>query len=207
MTNENEQLSAAAKESLKGALDQGTRFLRTLQNILDLWKIRQGELPVEIQAVNLAELVEESLFSVQAAIDAHALEIRRAFPDDLPPVGTDLGKLGQILYLVLDNATKFTPGGSIEIRASLEGCPEEEVLRCEVEDTGVGICRDDQALVFDEFFQVDGGASRKYAGAGLGLALTRDLVALLGGEVWIRSDAGHGTTLGFQIPVQRCERD
>ena len=207
LTNENTRLSGSAKESLKGALDQGTRFLRTLQNILDLWKIRQGELPVEIQAVNVAELVEESLFSVQAEIEAHQLEIRRDYPEDLPPVGTDLGKLGQILYLVLDNATKFTPRGEVEIRISLEDDPEQTRLCCEVRDTGVGICSDDQALVFDEFFQVDGGTSRKYAGAGLGLALTRDLVALLEGEVWIQSDAGKGTTLGFRIPVQRCEGD
>lgn len=207
LTSENERLSSSAKESLKAALDEGTRFLRTLQNILDLWKIRQGELPVQIQAVHVAKLVEESLFSVQATIDANSLEIEKTLPENLPAVGTDLGKLGQILYLVLDNATKFTPSGGIEIRIDLEGYPEDPRLRCEVQDTGVGICADDQSLVFDEFFQVDGGASRKFPGAGLGLALTRDLVSLLGGEIWIRSDAGRGTTLGFQIPVQIDDRN
>ena len=206
LANENENLSSSAKESLRGALDEGTRFLRTLQNILDLWKIRQGELPIQIEPVNVSELLAESIFSVQATIDSHALAISKQLPENLPPVGTDLGKLGQVLYLVLDNATKFTPSGSVEIRIDLEGSPSAPQLRCEIEDSGVGICTDDQAFVFDEFFQVDGGADRKCAGAGLGLALTRDLVALLGGDVWVRSDAGHGTTLGFQIPVQMDAR-
>ncbi len=202
LANENENLTSSAKESLRGALDEGTRFLRTLQNILDLWKIRQGELPIQVEPVNVAELLAEALFSVQATIDSHALAISKQLPENLPPVGTDLGKLGQILYLVLDNATKFTPSGSVEIRIDRDTHPADPQLRCEIEDSGVGICTDDQAFVFDEFFQVDGGASRKCAGAGLGLALARDLVTLLGGEVWIRSDAGHGTTLGFRIPVQ-----
>ncbi len=69
-------------------------------------------------------------------------------------------------------------------------------------DTGVGICPDDQQLVFDEFFQVDDPSSHKYRGAGLGLTLVRDLVVLLEGEVMVSSDVGRGTTITFAIPVQ-----
>ena len=76
------------------------------------------------------------------------------------------------------------------------------MLHASVRDSGVGICRDDQRLVFDEFFQVDEPSSQRYRGAGLGLTLGRDLVTLLDGDVWIESDVGHGTTVGFTIPVQ-----
>ena len=69
-------------------------------------------------------------------------------------------------------------------------------------DTGVGICADDQKLVFDEFFQVDEPSSQRYRGAGLGLTLVRDLVVLLEGEVSLKSDVGRGTTVTFEIPVQ-----
>jgi signal transduction histidine kinase len=71
-----------------------------------------------------------------------------------------------------------------------------------VRDTGIGICPDDQQFIFDEFYQVDDSASQQYRGAGLGLTLVRDLVALLDGELSVTSDAGRGTTVGFDIPVQ-----
>ena len=71
-----------------------------------------------------------------------------------------------------------------------------------VEDEGIGICHDDQQFVFDEFFQVDEPASQKYRGAGLGLTLVRDLITLLGGEVSLQSDIGHGTTVAFTIPLE-----
>ena len=74
-------------------------------------------------------------------------------------------------------------------------------LRCEVRDSGIGICPDDQQFVFDEFFQVDALSSTRYRGAGLGLALVRDLLVLLEGEMSVQSEPGHGTTVTFRIPV------
>jgi signal transduction histidine kinase len=198
LTTENEALSDASKSALRSALDEGTSFLRTLQNILDLWKIKQGELPVEIQDVNLRELVDEAIFSIQDVLGDKALRIEPRFDEPLPRVRTDLAKVNQILFLLLDNAAKFTAAGKIDIHVSvLDG-----KLTCSVGDTGVGICADDQKLVFDEFFQVDEPSSQKYRGAGLGLTLVRDLVVLLEGEVSLKSDVGRGTTVTFEIPVQ-----
>jgi signal transduction histidine kinase len=198
LTTENESLSDASKSGLRSALDEGTSFLRTLQNILDLWKIKQGELPVEIQDVNLRELVDEAIFSIQDVLGDKALRIEPRFDEPLPRVRTDLAKVNQILFLLLDNAAKFTAAGKIDIHVSvLDG-----KLTCNVGDTGVGICADDQKLVFDEFFQVDEPSSQRYRGAGLGLTLVRDLVVLLEGEVSLKSDVGRGTTVTFEIPVQ-----
>jgi len=75
-------------------------------------------------------------------------------------------------------------------------------LSCEVRDTGIGICPDDQQFIFDEFFQVDVASSQTYSGAGLGLALVKDLITLLDGEVAVSSDVGRGTSVSFRIPVQ-----
>jgi signal transduction histidine kinase len=198
MTSENDSLEESSKSQLRSALDEGTAFLRTLQSILDLWRIKQGELPVEIQDVNFREIVDEAIFSVQEGLDSKALHIEPRLDDPFPRIRTDLAKVSQILFLLLDNAAKFTDSGEIEITARLE----DGRLVCSVRDTGVGICPDDQQLVFDEFFQVDDPSSRKYRGAGLGLTLVRDLVVLLEGEVMISSDIGRGTTMTFAIPVQ-----
>jgi two-component system phosphate regulon sensor histidine kinase PhoR len=198
LTGENESLSDSSKVSLRAALDDGTEFLRTLQNILDLWKIKQRELPVEIQEVNFREVVDEAIFSVQDRISEKPVTVEQRFSEPFPKIRTDLAKVNQILFLLLENAVKFTARGQITITANLE----DDQLRCEVRDTGIGICPDDQPHIFEEFFQVDELSSRAYAGAGLGLALVRDLVVLMDGDVTVKSDAGRGTSVTFQIPVQ-----
>jgi signal transduction histidine kinase len=198
LTGENEALSEGAKESLRSALDDGTAFLRTLQNILDLWRIKQGELPVEIQDVNFRETVDEAIFSVQDAIDAKPISVEQQFDEHFPKIRTDLTKISQILFMLLDNAVKFTPSGKIVIA----GRVSDDRLHCQIRDTGVGICADDQPCIFDEFFQVDEPASQRYTGSGLGLALVRDLIVLLDGEISVSSEVGSGTTLSFSLPVQ-----
>jgi len=198
IAGENEHLSEGALQSLRTALDEGTAFQRTLQNILDLWRIKQNELPVEIQEVNFAEVIDEAIFSVQDTLDGKPVAIEKEFEAALPKLRTDLAKVNQILFLLLDNAAKFTEKGRIVIAPRLEG----NELVCEVRDTGIGICPDDHQLVFDEFFQVDDMASTRYRGAGLGLALVRDLLTLLEGEILVDGEAGRGTTMTFRIPVQ-----
>ncbi len=197
LTGENDTLSEGAKTALRSALDEGSAFLRTLQNILDLWKIKQGELPVERQDVNFRELVDEAIFSIQDSIGDKPLRIETELIEPFPRLRADLTKLNQILFLLLDNAAKFTPEGRIVIR----GRVGEGKLLVAIEDEGIGICHDDQQFVFDEFYQVDEPSSQRYRGAGLGLTLVRDLTALLGGEVSIQSDIGRGTTVAFSIPL------
>lgn len=198
LTGENETLSEGAKRCLRRALDDSTGFLRTLQNIIDLWRLRQGELPVEIQEVNFPETVDEAIFSVQDHIEGKPLVVEQQIEQPFPKLRTDLTKINQILYLLLDNAVKFTPGGKVQIAARLDG----DQLQCSIKDTGIGICADDQQYIFDEFFQVDEPASDRYSGAGLGLALVKDLIELLGGSIEVESEPGVGSTFRFRLPVQ-----
>lgn len=198
LAGENENLSEPARESLRRALDDGTAFLRTLQNILDLWRVKQGELPVECQEVNFREVIEEAIFSVQDTLGGKPVTIEKRLREPLPKIRTDLSKVNQILFLLLENAAKFTPEGNIEIAAEVS----EERLRCAITDTGIGICADDMPYLFDEFYQVDETSSRVYQGAGLGLTLVRDLLTLLDGEIQISSEIGRGTRVVFEIPVR-----
>lgn len=198
LTNEHESLAEGSRESLRHALDDGTGFLRTLQNILDLWRVKQHQLPVEVQEINFRDIVDEAIFSVQDAVSRKRLTIEQEIAEPLPKIRSDVAKLNQLVFLLLDNAVKFTPAGTVTVRAQVDG----DRLHCEVRDTGIGIAPDDRDSVFDDFFQVESGTSPRYGGAGLGLTLVRELVMLLEGEVSLSSEIGKGTRVAFQVPVQ-----
>ena len=136
LANEHEHLSEAGRASLRGALDDGNALLRTLQNILDLWRVKQNELRGELQEVNLAEVVEESVFNVRDSLHT-GVTLHRSVGPNLPKVRTDLAKLSQILFHLLDNAAKFTHRGEIELEVRLQ----EGQLLCAVRDTGIGVPR------------------------------------------------------------------
>jgi signal transduction histidine kinase len=153
---------------------------------------------VEVQDVNFRETVAEAIFSVQDSIGDKTLAIETRIEDGFPKIRTDLAKISQIVFLLLDNAVKFTPSGRVEIVARVE----DETLHCQVRDTGIGICPDDRQYIFDEFFQLAEPSSRRYQGAGLGLTLVRDLLVLLGGEIAVSSEIGSGSSFAVSLPVQ-----
>lgn len=197
LTAEHDALSPASRQALRQALDDGATFLRTLQHMLDLWRLKQAPIPVECQEVNLYEVVEEAIFNVQDRLHP-GVEIVRDVASKLPRIRTDLAKLNQILFLILDNSVKFTTSGSIELELQLE----DGQLLCSVSDTGVGIAPEDQKQVFEEFFQVDSPSDGRYRGAGLGLPLARALVGQLGGALSVQSEIGRGSRFSFTLPVK-----
>ena len=196
LAGEHESLSESGRRALRESLDDGNALLRTLQNILDLWRVRQNAIRVEIQDVNLAEVVEEAIFNVRDSL-APEVSLEKRMPNRLPKIRTDLAKLNQILFHLLDNAAKFTRRGRIELEIAVE----EGQLLCTVTDSGVGISTDDQGALFDEFFQVDTSTDSGYPGAGLGLTLTKALVEQLGGAISISSEIGKGSRFSFTLPV------
>ena len=196
LANEHENLSESGRDSLRGALDDGNALLRTLQNILDLWRVKQNEVHVELQEVNLSEVVEEAVFNVRDSLRPN-VSLERVVHSKLPKVRTDLAKLNQILFHLLENAAKFTRQGEIQLELRLE----EGQLLCAVTDTGIGIAPDDQAEIFDEFFLVDSSPDSKHRGAGLGLTLAKALVENLGGAIAFSSEIGRGSRFEFTLPV------
>jgi signal transduction histidine kinase len=197
LAGENENLSEGSQQTLRNALDEGTAFQRTLQNILDLWRIKQDEFPLETQEFSFAEVIGETIFSVQDTLGDKPVEIVKEIPAPLPRFRGDLAKVNQILFLILDNAAKFTEQGTIKISARYE----DGQLHCSVDDSGIGICADDQKYIWNEFYQVDDHASVRYRGAGLGLTLVHDLLVLLEGESLLQSEPGIGTHVEFSVPV------
>ncbi len=197
LASEHESLSDSGRVALREALDSGNALLRTLQNILDLWRLRRDDITVDLHDVNLYELVGEAIFNVRDSLRP-GVEFEQRLARSMPKVKTDLGKLNQILFHILDNAAKFTHQGRIELELLLE----EGQLLCNVVDTGVGIAPDDLTQIFDEFFQVDASTDNGYAGAGLGLTLTRALVERMGGAISVQSEIGRGTRMSFTLPLQ-----
>ncbi|HEX9735469.1 MAG TPA: HAMP domain-containing protein [Thermoanaerobaculia bacterium] len=190
----------------------GADLLDMINEILDLAKIESGTFdisPQEIRFEDLREYVERTFSQV-------AQEKKLAFSveldDDLPEsLVTDDMRLKQVLRNLLSNAFKFTDDGEIRLRiycveswqpsgtATLDQA--EKVIGLAVTDTGIGIAKDKQSLVFEAFQQADGGTSRKYGGTGLGLSIVRELVQRLGGEIRLHSDLGEGSNFTLYLPL------
>ena len=196
LTAEHDALSPSSRQALRQALDDGATFLRTLQHMLDLWRLKQGPVPLELREINLYEVVEEAIFNVQDRLQS-GVEIVRSLPSGLPRIRTDLAKLNQILFVLLDNSVKFTQSGRIELELQLE----DGQLLCTVVDTGIGMTSEDQKRACEEFFQVDPSSDGRHHGAGLGLPLAQALVSRLGGALSVSSEVGRGSRFSFTLPV------
>jgi PAS domain S-box-containing protein len=150
------------------------------------------------QPVNLSALVQESLTDFQAAADGADLALSVEVAPQLPAVPGDPTELQRVLDNLVSNALKFTPAGG---RVDLHLGQEQDTVVLEVADTGIGIPQDKLERVFERFYQVDGSASRRYGGTGLGLALVKEIVEAFGGQVSVSSVIGEGSTFRVTLPV------
>jgi two-component system sensor histidine kinase/response regulator len=172
-------------------------------DILDFSKIEAGKVAIENIPLDVHGLITEvqSLFSMQAS--KKQLQLTASAGDDVPArVLGDPTRIRQVLMNLVGNAIKFTERGSVSITVKqLAAVFGRARLRFEVSDTGIGIPADRQAQVFDSFIQADSSTTRRYGGAGLGLAICKQLVELLDGEIDVISTQGEGSTFGFTIMV------
>jgi two-component system phosphate regulon sensor histidine kinase PhoR len=174
------------------------RLGRLLNDLTDLSNIELGKVPLDLEALRLAEVVDSALTVVRPSADARQVSLGIEVPDDLPLVQADRDRLQQILINLLDNAVKYTPdGGAIVIRGRQAGASTVEVA---VADTGIGIPASDLPRITERFYRVDKARSRKLGGTGLGLAIVKHLVHALGGELVIESELGRGTTARVTLP-------
>ena len=184
-----------AMRDMKGSALQ---LLGLIEDLLQLASSDAGKLGLKCERVDLGELLPGTIATAHWLIRGKQLALELDVEPELPGLTTDRGKLNQIVLNLVGNAIKFTPdGGSVTVRARRTG---DEVC-IEIEDTGIGIAPRDLERVFDEFFQVDGSMSREHGGVGLGLALVRRLLGLLGGAIDVQSELGRGTTFCVRLPL------
>jgi two-component system, sensor histidine kinase and response regulator len=179
----------------------GTSLLGIINDILDFSKIEAGKLDIETTEFQLDEIVGSvTTLTGQKAHDK-GLELLVDFPAALPQhlVGDPL-RLGQIITNLVNNAVKFTEQGEIRVKAELlEQTGEKVKLQFSVKDTGIGMTREQAAKLFQPFQQADMSTTRKHGGTGLGLTISRRLVELMGGQIWLESEPGAGSTFFFTV--------
>jgi len=187
---------------VENILRSGEHLLTLINDILDLSKIEAGAVEVEREPVNLKEVLEWSLTMQSERAKKHNISLDLEVDGDIGIIETDPTKLKQILLNLISNAVKFTPeGGKVTVRAK----KRDEEIEISVSDTGIGVPKDQLDRIFEPFVQLDSSLSRRYEGAGLGLALTRRLVELLGGRIWVESEVGKGSTFSFTLPLRPKE--
>jgi signal transduction histidine kinase/CheY-like chemotaxis protein len=193
-----EQLTELQHERVKVIRRCSEGLLAVLNDLLDLSKIESSSLDLEVAEFDLEHLVRGVASAYQPLADKKGLSF--SFAVDEAARGRyegDSPRIRRILYSLADNAVKFTEGGGITLSVTREA--GAVVFR--IDDTGIGIARDDLAHLFDGFFQADGGRTRRYGGAGLGLAICRELTHLMGGAVEAVSEPGAGSTFIVRLPL------
>ncbi|HYW06982.1 MAG TPA: HAMP domain-containing sensor histidine kinase [Longimicrobium sp.] len=210
-----EGISGPISDDQRTAADKiesaGGTLLELINDLLDLTHLQLGRLPVQPETTDAVALMHAASSGV-APGPAAGVEVVNDAPDVTVPVRTDPSLVLRILRQLLSNAYKFTSDGRVTMRVRVaSGSPwtpqaraggdAEHTVVWEVEDTGIGIAEEDMERIFDEFRQLDGSATRRYGGTGIGLALSRQLARRMGGDVGVRSAPGKGSIFTLSVPA------
>ncbi len=192
------ELSTGQKECAENILYSGEHLLALINDILDLSKIEAGHMTLEPTSFDVAEWMREVQATVKPLFDKKAQVLEMRMGDDLPSLIADPFRIKQVLLNLLSNANKFTPEeGRITLACHMV---DPNTMLFAVSDTGIGIKSEDQEIIFEEFRQA-GDFSEKVKGTGLGLTISRKLVEMHGGRIWVESEPGHGATFSFLLPI------
>jgi signal transduction histidine kinase len=201
MTGElNDKQSTFVDSILKG----GESLLNLINDVLDLTKIEAGRLELNREPVDLRAALLGVLPVIKPRAQDKRIRISTFLPTDLPLVSADPGKLNQILLNLLTNGVKYShENGGVSLEARTTG----ELVEIWVNDTGIGIAKEDQDKVFQRFTQIDSSATRSQGGTGLGLAIVKELVELHGGTIRLQSKLGKGSSFIFTVPISNKPAD
>lgn len=197
------------REWLRDVFSSARHLLDLVNDILDIRRVEEGKLSLRIENLNLQRLIASTLPLITIQAVEKGLHLRNeTIGKDLPVAWADEMRVRQVLLNLLNNAVKFTATGSITLRVGLEACASpdlprgQNMVRIEVEDTGSGIPSGEREKVFDEFVQLGDHSTLKQRGAGLGLAISRRLISLMGGVIALEAGRnGRGTLAWFTLPL------
>jgi len=189
----------AKNEFIKHIITSGKSLLTIISDIMDISKMESGEITIRKSQINARKFISgiKEQFAYQS--ETKKLELKLSLPDtdEETIVFADANRLSQIFNNLITNALKFTSYGSIEIGYQTKG----NMVEFFVTDTGIGIPKEFYNSIFKRFRQVEGEITRKYGGNGLGLVITKNLVELMGGQIWLHSELSKGSTFYFTIPT------
>jgi diguanylate cyclase (GGDEF)-like protein len=195
-------LSENQQRYIENINSSGQYLLELINTVLDIAKIESGKYEVDLETFKVGDILQTVIGTMQPIIDEKLIDFDIKIGDGVQSITADRIKLKQILYNLIANAVKFSSKGKkAGIRVRSKRVDSSEYLEFSIWDHGVGIPEEDIERIFNEFEQSDNAFSRKYGGAGLGLALTKKLVHLHSGDIWADSRLGEGSTFTFTIPV------
>jgi signal transduction histidine kinase len=189
------------EEYLDDILSSGNHLLSLINDVLDLSKVEAGQVELEVASFSLREALERGVVMVREPASKRGVAVALELAPDVDLVEGDERRLRQVVFNLLSNAVKFTPeGGSVVVAsARVDG-----KVQVSVADTGPGIVAEDRERIFEEFHQTDVGVQQG-EGTGLGLALSKSLVELHGGRIWVESEPGHGSRFVFTLPANEAD--
>jgi signal transduction histidine kinase/DNA-binding response OmpR family regulator len=192
------ELNEKQKRFINHIKQGSSHLLQLINDILDLSKIEAGQLELRCEDFQIRDALPEVLSTIRPLAMAKNIEVRQRIETDWA-VYADRVRFKQVLYNLISNAVKFTPKQG---RIDIECCEDAKSVRISVTDTGIGIRAEDQAVIFEEFRQVEGGSDTTQEGTGLGLAITKRLVEQQGGKISVESEPGKGSRFTFTLPVR-----
>ena len=208
--NKEGNLTEDQVQSAEIVYGSGSDLLSLINEILDLARIEAGRMELNVEDVALQSLVETMRGKFQHMAEDKGLRLEISVDESAPQnIRTDGQRLGQIIKNLLGNAIKFTAEGVVDVRLgrpgpdvdlSRSGLEPEHALMIAVKDTGIGVPWDKQKVIFEAFQQASSGTARQFGGTGLGLSISRELAHLLGGEIQLKSEEGHGSTFALFVP-------
>jgi signal transduction histidine kinase len=183
------------RESLSIVAEKTNALTRLVSDIIFLQQIERESL--DLAPHSLRDVAKMALHSCEVTAASAGIALRLDAPEVVAPIAIDRDRINQVFDNLLGNAIKFSPrGGTITIGVEDKG----DRLQLSVSDVGVGIPTDKLKRIFDRFYQVDGSATRRFGGAGLGLAIAKRIVESHGGEIWVESEMGQGSRFIFTLP-------
>lgn len=191
------KLPEKTQTNLSLVIASGKRLASLVDDLLDFSRLKRQDLQLQRQPIDLRVLAEVVLKFSEPLLAGKALVLQNDIPPDLPPVEGDENRLQQILHNLIGNAIKFTESGSVRVSAE----QQNGMIAVSIRDTGIGIPADKFESIFESFEQVDASIAREYGGTGLGLTITKQLVELHGGRIWVESEVGKGSTFTFTLPI------
>jgi two-component system, NtrC family, sensor kinase len=192
------EINAKQDEYLDDILGSADHLLALINDVLDLSKVEAGQVELKVASFSLREALERGVVMVRERASKDGVQVALAATPDVGTVSGDERRIRQVIFNLLSNAVKFTPtGGAVDVSATRA----DGEVRIAVADTGPGISPEDQERIFEEFQQTEAGLAQN-EGTGLGLALSKRLVELHGGRIWVDSEPGKGSTFVFTLPVE-----
>ena len=195
------EVSKEQQNALKVVLRNTNRLDHLIQDILDISRLESGTMKFIPEQTDLEKMVKEAVETMQSVADLKEIKINTDL-ENLPELIIDQERVKQVIVNLVNNAIKFSPGGSI---INIKTKRERDDILFEIQDFGKGIPKCKQKKIFETFYQVDSGMDRKFGGAGLGLAISRGIIVSHGGKLDVGSNVGNGSTFRFTLPIKPVE--